>query len=124
MIVGLDRGVARRGHDSLVGREQVVGVRMEIRDPADHRRARDEMVGVRQQAGHQVDVARVALDQRVMRVIVVGARDRPVLRVVVDADDVGPASQQLLHEIAADESGGTADDDRAHDGEVILGPKA
>ena len=52
------------GDDPLVGGEQVVGVGVEVGDAADHRRAGDEVVAVRQQVGHQLDVAAVALDER------------------------------------------------------------
>ncbi len=40
---------------SFVG-QQVVGVGVEVGDPADHGRAGDEVVAVRQQLGHQVHV--------------------------------------------------------------------
>ena len=103
---------------------------MEIGDTADQRRAGDEVVGVHEQLGHEIDVANVALHEGVARVVVVGPGNRPVLRVVVDADDLMPAPEQLLHEITADETGGTADDDLAHvvdscaEGAVIFGPNA
>ena len=57
----LDRRVALRGHDPLVRREQVVGVRVEVGDAADQRGAGDEVVAVVEQLGHQVDVAGVIL---------------------------------------------------------------
>ena len=70
---------------SLV-RQQVVGVGVEVRDPADHRRAGDEVVAVHEQVGHERRVLDVALDEPVAGVVVVGLRDRAVLGVVVDAD--------------------------------------
>ena len=67
-----------------------------------------------EQLGHQLDVACVAFDQAVAGIVVVGVRDPAVLRVVVDADDLVPAREELLHDVAADEAGRTADDDLAH----------
>ena len=64
-----------------------------------------------EQLGHQVDVAGVALDEPVARVVVVGLRDLAVLGVVVDADDLVAAPQQLLDDVAADEAGRAADQD-------------
>ena len=69
-----DRGVAGRGDDPLVGGEQVVGVGVEVGDAADQRGAGDEVVAVGEQLGHQLDVAGVALDEPVVRVVVVGLR--------------------------------------------------
>ena len=66
-------------------------------------------------------LAAIALDEAIPRVRVVRPGDRSVLREVVDPDDLVAALQELLYEIAADEAGGTAHDDRAH---VILGPNA
>ena len=66
--VGLDGRVARRGDDPLVGGQQVIGVRMEVRDAPDHGRARDQVVASRQQSGEQLGVAGVALDQAVARI--------------------------------------------------------
>ena len=94
---------------------------MEVGDAADHRRSGDEVIAVRDQLGHEAEVAAVALDEAIPRVRVVGPGDRSVLREVVDPDDLVAALQELLYEIAADEAGGTAHDDRAH---LILGPNA
>ncbi len=116
-----DGGVARRGDDALVGGQQVVGVGVEVGDAADHRRAGDEVVAVHQQLGHERGVLHVRLDQPVVGVVVVAAGDLAVLRVVVDADDGVARLQQLLHDVAADEAGRAADQNRAH---VSLLPKA
>ena len=67
-------------------------------------------------------IAGIALDEPVPRVVVVGLRDRPVLRVVVDADDVVPAAQELLHDVTADEPGRSRDEhsSRGHDASTAL----
>ena len=109
-LVRLDGRVAGRGDDALVGREQVVGVGVEVGDAADQRRAGDEVVAVAEQLGHQLGVAGVALDEVVVRVVVVGLRDRPVLREVVEPDDLVAAAQQLLDDVAADEAGRSSDE--------------
>ena len=66
---------------------------------------------------HQVGVAEVGLDER-ERVVVAGRREVLPLRVgvvvrreAVDADDRVALRQQRVHEVAADESAGTGDDD-------------
>jgi hypothetical protein len=87
---------------------------VEVRDAADHRGAGDEVVAVGDQVRHQLDVTAVALDERVRRVVVVRPGDRAVLGEVVDADNFVTASEELLHEVSADESGGTAYRDLAH----------
>jgi hypothetical protein len=102
-----DRGVALGGHDPLVGREQVVGVRVEIGDATDQGGPGDEVVAVGEQVGEQPDVARVTLDERVRRVVVVGLPHLPVLRVVVQADHGVAPVEQLLDDVAADEAGRT-----------------
>jgi hypothetical protein len=102
--VRLDGGVAGRGHDPLVGGEQVVGVGVEVRDAADQGRAGDEVVAVGQQPRHQLHIAGVALDEVVVRVAVVGLDDRPVLGVVVDADHDVATAKQLFDDVTADEA--------------------
>ena len=85
--VGDDRGVARGGNDPFVGGEQVVGVRVEVRDPADHGRAGNEMVAV---AAASSSGRR--LGSRPRRTCRGDGRrmtsDRPVLGKVVDPDHV------------------------------------
>src|SRR5438034_1163035 len=76
---------------------------MEVRDPADERGARDELVAVHQQVLEESRVANIALDEAVARVVVIGFRDLPVLRVVVDTYDLVPAAKELIHHIAPDE---------------------
>src|SRR6202044_3466246 len=82
---------------------------VEVGDPADHRGAGDEVVTVGQQPGHQVDVARIALDELVVRVVVVGLGDLAVLGEVVDTHHGVAARQEFLDQVAADESSGPAD---------------
>jgi hypothetical protein len=62
--VRLDRGVEGRGEDPLVLREQVVRELVEVADPADHRGGGHHLVAAPHQVAQQVDVLRVALDQR------------------------------------------------------------
>jgi len=83
---------------------------VEVGDAADQRRAGDEVVAVRQQAGHQLYVAAVPLDQLVVGVAVVGLGDLPVLGEVVDAYDRVTPAEQLLNDVAADEPGRPADE--------------
>ena len=101
-----------RRDDALVGREQVVRVGVEVGDPADQRRARDDVVAVAGQVGEQRGVARVTDDESVLGVVVVRLGDRAVLRVVVDADDGIVAGEQLLDDVAADESRRSGDEHR------------
>ena len=93
--VRADRGVEGGGDDPLVFREQVVRELMEVRDAADHGRARDDVIALRRQLCEQLDVLGVTLDQPVARIGVKAALDRPVLAVVVDADHVVARLQQL-----------------------------
>ena len=65
--------------DPLVGGEQIVCVGMEVRDPADHRRAGDQVLTAGQRVGHQTRVACVPADEPVARMAVEGADDVPVL---------------------------------------------
>ena len=104
-----DGGITRRGDDPLVGREQVIGVGVEVGDPADHRGARDEVVAVGQQFGQQADVPGVTLDKPVARIVVVGLPDLPVLREVVQACHRVAALEQFLYYVPADEASGSAD---------------
>ena len=96
------------------GGQQVVGVGVEVRDPADHGGAGDEVVAAGEQIGEQGDVATVALHEPVAGMLVVGAGHRPVLGVVVDAHHLVAPVQQFLHHVATDEPGGAADQHRAH----------
>ena len=63
--MGLDCGIALGGHDPLVGREQVIGIGVEVGDSADQRGPGDEVITVGEQPGEQVDVARITLDKGV-----------------------------------------------------------
>ena len=110
-----DRGVAGRGDDPLVGREQVIGIGVEVRDPADHGGAGDEVVTPVKQVGHERHVAGVPLDEAVVGIIVVRLRHLPVLGEVVDADDVVSSPEQLFDDIAADEARRTGDENGAHE---------
>ena len=109
-----DRRVAGRRDDPLVGGEQVVGVGVEVGDPADHGRAGDEVVAVGQQVRHQPDIARIALDELIVRMIIVGLGHLAVLGEVVHPDHLVPAPEQLLHQVPADEACGPADGDLLH----------
>lgn len=100
----LDGGIAGRGHDPFVVGQEVVGVGVEVGDPADQRSPGDEVVAVGEQLGHQVDVACVTLDQAVVGVVVVGLGHLAVLGVVVDPDHGVAPRQQLLDDVAADET--------------------
>ena len=48
-----DGGVEGRGEDPLVLGDQVVGELVEVADPADHRRRRDDLVAVGGELAHQ-----------------------------------------------------------------------
>jgi hypothetical protein len=109
-----DRRVAGGGDDPLVRRQQVVGVGVEVGDAADHRRPGDEVVAVFEQAGHQLDVAAVTLDQRVVRIFVVGLLDPAVLGEVVDADNLITPVKQFFDEVPADEASRPADQNLLH----------
>ena len=109
-----DRGVAGRGDDPLVGREQVIGIGVEVRDPADHGCAGDEIVAVGQQPAQQPDVSGVAFDEAVARIVVVGLLDLPVLGKVVQAHHGVAAIQQLFDHVPADEASGPADQHLLH----------
>ena len=114
-LVRQQRGITTRRHDPLVGGEKVVGIGMEVRNPADHRRPRDEVIAVFQQIGQQAGIARVALDEVVIRVIVEAVLHRPVLGEVVDADHSVAPVEQLLHYVAADEAGRAGDKNLRHE---------
>src|SRR5436305_11339372 len=106
-----DRRVERRGKDAFVLREQVVGELVEVADSANHRRGRDDLVGIRCELGHELDVLDVALDEPIPRVVVVRLRQRAVLTEVVDANDLVPGLEQLRDEVAVDEPGRAGDQD-------------
>ena len=88
---------------------------MKIRDPADHRSACDEMVAARERSCHQLRITRVAMDEPVARMAVERTHHVPVLRLVVDADDLVAALEQFLHNVPADEPGRSGDQDPGHD---------
>jgi hypothetical protein len=77
---------------------------VEIRDPSDHRGSGDELVAVARELGQQGRVLGVALDETVARVVVEAALERPVLAVVVDADDLVAGVQQVGNQVAGDEA--------------------
>ena len=89
----MDGGVEGGGGDPLVLGNQLVGVGVEVRDAADHRRPGDELVAVRQQPPEQPDILRVADDELVARVAVAVLAGRAVLRVVVQPDDLVPVGE-------------------------------
>src|SRR6202042_3065636 len=106
---GGQRGVAGGRDDPLVGGEQVVGVGVEIGDAADQGRGCDEVVAVGQQLRHQPDVAGVALNEPVARMVVVGLHDPAVLGQVIYPGHRVPAPQQFPDEISADKARRSAD---------------
>src|SRR5205085_2953519 len=69
-----------------------------------------DLIAVCGQLREQRRILGIALDEAIGRVGVVGARHAAVLREVVDADDLVTRGQQLLDEIAADETGGAGDE--------------
>ena len=103
--MGVDGGITARGYDPFVGGQQIVRIGVKVGDPADHRSACDEVVTIGQQAGHQADITCVTLDERVVRMTVVGLRGPAVLREIVDSGHCVPALEQFLDDIAADEPG-------------------
>jgi hypothetical protein len=109
-----NRRVTRRRHDPLIGRQQVIGVGVEIRNPTDHRRTRDEMITIRGQLGNQPGIPRITLDKPVRRIVVIAVRHRPVLGKVVQPDHLVATAKQLLHHIATDEPGRTGNQDLSH----------
>jgi hypothetical protein len=109
LSVSLDGGIARRRDDPLVRRQEVVGEGVEVRDAPDQCRAGDEVVAVGKQRGEQFDIARVALDESVIGILVVVSNDPAVLGQVVDPDDFVATSQQLSNDIAANEAGRAGD---------------
>jgi hypothetical protein len=83
---------------------------VEVGDATDQRCPGDEVLAVGQQAGHQLNVAAVPLNQLVVGVVVVRLGDLPVLREVIDAHDGVTPAEQLLNDVAADEPGRSADE--------------
>ena len=79
-----DRGIEGGRQDPLVLGEQVVGELVEVADPADHRRGRDDLVAVGGQLAHQGGVLGVTLDEAVARVVVVRLGQPAVLAEVVE----------------------------------------
>ena len=71
VAVGGDGRIEGRREDPLVLGEQVVGELVEVADPADHRRRRDDLVAVRGELAQERRVLGVALDEAVARVVVV-----------------------------------------------------
>ena len=112
--VGLNRCVARRRHDPLVGGQQIVGVGVEVGDPPDHCRACDEVIASGQQPCEQLGIAGVTLDELEALGMVVGLGYRTVLGEVVDADHLVAAAQEFLDHVAANETGRPGDQDLAH----------
>ena len=70
------------------------------------------------EVGHETDIGAVAHDELVVRVFVVGTRDGPVLREVVDPDHFITTFQEDLCDMHADESGGTGDE-KIHSERII-----
>jgi hypothetical protein len=102
---GGDGGVERGCGDALVLGQQVVRELVEVRDAADHRGCRDDLVAVDGQLGEQLGILRVTFDEVVPRIVVVAAPHGAVLAEVVHADHLVPGLEKLGDEISADESG-------------------
>jgi hypothetical protein len=64
LFEGGDGGVEAGGDDPLVFAEQIVGVFVEIADPADAGGAGDEVIALGGQVGQELDVLGVALTKR------------------------------------------------------------
>ena len=103
--------VERRRQDPLVLGQQVVGELVEVADPADHRRGRDDLVAVGGELVEERRVLGVALDEPVARVVVVRLGQPAVLAEVVEPDDLVAGLEQLRDEVAVDEPGGAGDED-------------
>ena len=92
----LDRGVERGRGDPLVLRQQIVGQLVEIADPADHRRAGDEMIAVGQQFFQKFSVFRVTANELVAGIVLAGLPDIAVFREVIQPDDFVSALRAVL----------------------------
>src|SRR5688572_14458975 len=91
-------------------------MRMEIRDPSDHRRAGDEVMTALDGPAHQVDVACVSFNEGISGMIVVRARHFAVLRVVVQSHDLVASPQQFLDHVPTDEARCSGNEHLLHDG--------
>src|SRR5688572_20825275 len=109
--MGRDGGIEGGGQNPLVLGMQVVGELVEVADPADHRRTGDDLVDVRRQLGQERHVLGVALDKPIGGMVVVALRHPAVLAEVVDADNLVAVRQELIYEVAADETSGACDED-------------
>ena len=84
---------------------------MEVADAADHRPPSHHLVDVRGELAEQGGVLRVALDEPIARVVVVGLDQASVLGEVVQSDDLVAGLEQLRDEVAVDEAGCAGDED-------------
>ena len=91
--------------DPLVLGQQVVGIFVEVGDAADPGRPGDQVIARPDQLLHQGRVGGVAFDERVSRVVLVALLHHAVFRVVVQAHHLVAVLQQLVDEIAGNESG-------------------
>ena len=109
MLMGPDRGVERGGRDAFVLGQQIVGVRMEIRDAADHGRAGHEMVAIPQQPLEALDVLGVAAHEPIAGRLIARVGQLAVFGEVVQADDLVARLKQLLDEVSPNEPGRSRD---------------
>ncbi len=84
---------------------------MEVADATDHGGPRHHLVTVGGQFGEKAHILRIALDQPVVRVMIVAAGHRPVLTEVVDPNHLVAGLQQFGYQVAADEAGGAGHED-------------
>lgn len=122
--MGVDRRIARRGDDALIRRQKVVCVGVGLRDAPDHRRPGDELIAVRQEVRHQVDVAGIALDEAIARMAVVLLPHRAILGEIVQPDYLMPLIKELLNHVVADETRGASDQDPAQNISHVAGQAA
>ncbi len=98
------KSVESRGADAFVLGDQVVGERVEVGDAADLSGQCHYVIAASDQAPQQVSVLGVALREVIVWMVVVALFHRAVLLEIVDADDDVARVEQLLHQIAADET--------------------
>src|SRR5688500_20346155 len=98
MLVGVERGVESGGYDALILGDQIVGILMKIGDAAYLRRAGHHVVAVRSEVPQQDGILGVALDERIVGMVLIALLAHPVLRAVIDPDAVAPIAQPLFQQ--------------------------
>jgi len=110
-VVGVDCRIERGGGQTLVLREQVVGEGMKVSDAADHRGPGDEVIAAVEQPADEFHVFGVTPHEAVSRMVAAGGPQLAIFGEIVEADDVPAGVQELADDVAADEPGGTGDED-------------